>query len=261
MQRLAHVLLLLLVLSRQGYGQDTPVKIKGGDTKVVMVDHIVVTKVPRLVVTTFPFDLEVDPNKGFYDWLLPEGVKGIEADNVLKVTAAPKGDLSIRVKVRSAKFVEGQEPLYITKYGTFDFSVGDVGPQPVPPGPTPTPVPPTPSPVPVKSFRVIFVYETSKTLTKEQNSAMYGKLVRDYLSANTTPENGLLTGYRYWDKDTDASLESPTLKALWAAITPQLVNTSLPLVAVEVNGKVELIPVASSDKEMFSILKKYKEGQ
>lgn len=139
--------------------------------------------------------------------------------------------------------------------------IGDA--PPVPPGPLPpippTPVPPVPpTPVPTKSFRVIFIMETAKTPTKEQISAMYGKDVRDYLALNTTKESGQ-PGYRHWDQNTTAESESPTMKALWDAITPQI--TTLPCVAVEVNGKVEIVPLGATPAAMVATFEKYRGGK
>ena len=140
----------------------------------------------------------------------------------------------------------------------------DVGPRPPPVPPTPPdpptpPKPPVPPPPPVvKSFRVIIVAESAKTLTAQQNSVISGKAVRDYLTANTTPENGF-AGWRYWDPDVNTAKETPTMQALWTAVKPKL--TGLLCFAVEVNGNVEIVPLPATPADAVAMLAKYKGGQ
>lgn len=124
-----------------------------------------------------------------------------------------------------------------------------------PPGPTPDPKPPEPKPPePVKSFRVLFVYESGDTLTAAQHSVMYGKTVSDYLNAKTTPD-GKWAGWRRFDKDDEAANETASIKALWAAVKPQL--TGLPCVVIEVNGKAEILPFPDSPAAALALFKKY----
>jgi hypothetical protein len=130
-----------------------------------------------------------------------------------------------------------------------------------PPGPGPTPQPPEPKPpepkppAPVTSFRVLYVVETGGTLTAAQNSTIYAKSVRDYLAASTTPEGGL-PGFRVFDKDHEAGNEPPTVKALWAAVRPQV--TAVPCVAIEVNGKVTIEPLPETPAAAVALFKKYR---
>lgn len=120
------------------------------------------------------------------------------------------------------------------------------------PKPPPDPIDP-PKPV-TKSFRVFFVYESAATMTKDQVGTMYAKSVADYLTAKTTPEGGA-AGWRRYDKDTKADNDSPTMKALWAAIKPSL--TAMPCLAIELNGKVEIVPLPTTPDEALTLLKKY----
>lgn len=129
-----------------------------------------------------------------------------------------------------------------------------VGQMPIPPPVDPVdPVDPV-VPVPVKSFRVIFVYESGATYTAQQNGVLYGKAVSDYLTAKTTPE-GNLAGWRRFDKDQTADNEQPTMKALWQAVKPKL--TGMPCMVVEVNGKAEILTLPSTTAEALATLKKY----
>ena len=247
-------LFALLLVPLSLLGQDVPITATG--VKIVPIDQTITVKVDRNVAVKFPFVLETPPNLGFYDWLPSDGVKGIDAAEKYTVTSAPKGENLIRVRVRYGQYDEATKTIkYFEKYGNFSFIAGEiVPPTPTPPTPTP-PEPKPPTPTPVKSFRVIFTYESADTLTSAQNSAMYGKVVRDYLKQSCTVENGTY-GYRYWDHDETAEQESPTMKALWNAVKPKL--TTLPAVAVEVNGSVDIIPLAATPAEMVAILKKYK---
>lgn len=121
-----------------------------------------------------------------------------------------------------------------------------VGPQP-PPGPNPPPKPPEP----LKSFRVVFIFESGQTLTAAQNSVLYGKTVEDYLNATCT---GGKNGWRRRDKDLGGESD-PTMASLWAAVKPAV--TVVPCVAVERNGKVEIIPLEATPAAMVAKLKTY----
>lgn len=130
-------------------------------------------------------------------------------------------------------------------------------PPPIPPIPPVPPEPKPPTPIPVSSFRVIFVYESGKTLAAAQISTMDAKAVRDYLTANTTPEDGL-AGWRKYDKDQSSAKDSPAVNAMWQAVKSKL--TTLPCVAVEVNGHVEIVPLAATPAAMVETFKRYKSG-
>lgn len=244
----------ILLLASPLFAQDLTIK---GDTKIVQVDKIVVTHEDRLLVQSLPFTVSAAPGAFDYRWSFPSNVTALDMGDTLKVTAAPKGECTIGVNVKTIDF---DAKKVTSKFQSLTFLIGEVTPPapPVPPTPPVPPVPPPPpAPVPVKSFRVIFIYESSKTLPAAQTSTMYAKTVRDWLLANTTPEGGW-AGYRYYDKDTDAAKESPTMKSLWDAVHPKI--TTVPCVAVEVNGVVEIIPLAANPAEMVSILQKYKGG-
>lgn len=232
----------LMLLPLLSLGQDISLDVVGDGVKQVT------------VVSKFPVTVKA-PIDGFFDWDAPADVIGVDKGRTFEITSAPKGMRLIRVRVRYAKIENGQIE-YVTKFGEIPLYFGEPvpGPTPEPPGPKP-PEPKPPTPQPVKSYRVIFVYESADTLTKEQNSAMYAKEVRDYLKKSTTPENGTY-GYRYWDQNETAEKESSTMRALWGAIKPKL--TTVPVVAIEVNGVVDLLPLPATPAETVTLLKKYK---
>jgi hypothetical protein len=110
----------------------------------------------------------------------------------------------------------------------------------------------------VTSFRVIFVHESGGTLPLSQTPVSDAKVIRDYLTTNTTPE-GQWAGFRKYDKDQVPTDETPAMKALWTAVQPKL--TAIPCIVVEVNGKADIIPYPASATEALAILKKYNGGK
>lgn len=125
-------------------------------------------------------------------------------------------------------------------------------PSPDPPKPNPEPPKPEPKP-PVTSFRVIFIKESGVTLDAAQTAIPGAKAVKDYLFAKTTRENNV-TGWREYDPDTDATNDQPTMRAMWAKIQPEI--TTVPCIAIEVNGKVEILPYPANVAEALVLLKK-----
>lgn len=117
-----------------------------------------------------------------------------------------------------------------------------------PPGPTPTPIP-------VKSFHVLLIHESGKTLPAAQHSVMYGKKTRDWLTANTAAEDG----FRIFDKDQNADDDTPTIKALWTAVKPKI--ATVPCVAVAVNGNVKITPLAATPEEQVAVFERLKAGK
>lgn len=120
------------------------------------------------------------------------------------------------------------------------------------PGPDPGPGPKPPEPQPVTSFRVFLIYESADNLTPDQRGIIYGKVVADWLDANCTNGN---KGWRRRDKDAPGE-NDPSMAPLWAAIKPKITTT--PCVAIEVNGKVDILPLDASPLAMLETLKKYR---
>lgn len=136
-----------------------------------------------------------------------------------------------------------------------DFAViiGTPPPTPVPPGPIPippTPVPPGPTPIPPtpvqEGFRVIFVYESSANMTREQNNILYSAKIQDYLNRKTVKTDGY-RGWRRWDKDVNLEKETPTFKKLWADAKPNV--SALPAIIVTGDNKISVIPITDKDTE------------
>lgn len=134
-------------------------------------------------------------------------------------------------------------------------------PPPTPPQPNPDDPPtPDPKPVDVKSFRVILVQDPVATLTQAQFNTLNAKSVTDYLTANCTKEDGQ-AGWRKWSIRQNATNETTTFKALWAAVQPQIKPTDPPCVVIEVNGKAEIVSLSSSPEDQIAVFKKYNGGK
>jgi hypothetical protein len=136
-------------------------------------------------------------------------------------------------------------------------------PAPVPPGPVPPPVPPvpdpTPSPAPIQAagFRVLMIYESSAippAIPRAQYDIPRTPEVRDWLTKNTTPENGW-AGWRIGDPD--AGVAEGT--AFWSQAM-KLPRTSLPWVIVNDGDKNRGYsgPMPATAEEFLTLLKGFK---
>lgn len=142
---------------------------------------------------------------------------------------------------------------------------------PVPPIPPVPPVPPTPvdpSPFPDAGLRVLIVYETSEQgkYPPGQMSAIYSKVVRDYLDSKCVKVAGD-SEYRIYDRNVDANKESKVWQDAMAKFKRD--NQILDL-----NGKPKAVtpwlyvgngktgydgPLPATADELLSIVKKYAE--
>ncbi len=130
-------LFALLLLARPAFCQDAPqLHITGGDSIVVKIDKVIIVKEDRLVVRSLPFKINASPGAADYRWSIPAGVTATENDDVLHVTAAPKGEYTVSCRVLVVDF-----SAKATKRTTesLTFNVGDVTP--------PEPIPVVPPPV------------------------------------------------------------------------------------------------------------------
>jgi hypothetical protein len=128
----------------------------------------------------------------------------------------------------------------------------------VEPAPTPTPAPkPKPDdvkPAPVTSFRVLYIVERMATLTPGQNAVVHGAEVERFLDARTTKTDDT-RGWRRIDPHAPTDGDTPTFNALWASVKPSV--TAVPCVAVEINGKVEIVPLEETPAKMVAKFKSY----
>lgn len=237
-------LTLLLLTPLPGWAQDLKVS---GDTKVKPY------KLVSLKVEGVP------PGYTILWDVYPEDSVSSSVNQKLRSTyefVAPPG--TYKVKVRAFKEEAVLEQRVEVTIGTPPTPPGPVPPGPNPPGPTPPgPTPPNP-PAPVTSFRVLFVWESGTPLTAAQNSVINGLATAEYLDATTTKTDNT-RGWRLYDKDRATDNDTATWNALWAAVKPKV--TAVPCVAVEVNGKVDILPLGATPADMLATFKTYAGGK
>lgn len=254
-------------------------------------EKIIEIRLPTVPVTTEPDQPSPAPSPVVPGTVLVDSINDgelyvFETDVEVKVVGSPDGLISVASKKGprsfTAKFSDGvdrdeyedrtyEKPfVYVVKpvktgkcellvfAGVNDDLVRQmltvtVGPRPPPgPGPGPTPDPPKPPPGPVTTFRVIFVKESGQTLNKDQTPIPDAKVIRDYLDAKTTPEDGTV-GWRTYDPQMTIDNEPPAMKRLWTAAKPSI--TTIPCLVVEVNGNATVMPFPANVAEAVKILK------
>ena len=133
----------------------------------------------------------------------------------------------------------------------------DVDPQPDPvPEPEPEPAP-TPAPT---GFRVLFIYETSQNLTRDQMLILYSSKISDFLNDKTVKSSSGHPEWRRWDKDIKiSSKESDTLKALWDSVIPKV--GKLPQMVIAVNGRAEIYDLPANEEATLELLRRKAEGK
>ena len=132
----------------------------------------------------------------------------------------------------------------------------DIGVAPQPP---PVPVdPPDPEPVVVvpTGFRVMFVYESSASLNREQLNILNSTKIRGYLTEKCVKSDKGQPEWRFWDKDIKVGqMESKSIADMWAAIKPQL--GPLPQIAIHANGEGRIFPCPDTEAATLELLQKY----
>ena len=129
-----------------------------------------------------------------------------------------------------------------------------LGPQP-PPGPvdpTPDPViPPTPVPT---GFRVIFAFESTAAMSREQLNILHSTAITAFLNQACAKGADGRAEWRKWDKDVAISAkESATIVELWNASKPKL--DTLPRMIVAVNGSATVMDFGATEAETLAKLK------
>lgn len=132
---------------------------------------------------------------------------------------------------------------------TIDVDTG-VAPEPKPPGPKP----PDPIPVPTKELRVLFVYESGANLSRNELNVLNSLEVKKYLETHCV-KDGPTYGYRFWDKDIDATKDLPVWRDIWTATKPSI--TKLPVVVIFSGAEGKHYPLPATEKELLDLLTKY----
>lgn len=229
--------------------QDIPLKVEGEGVRTVT------------VVDKLPFTIKAPPRDALHYWELPPGVTAKRTrGNVLTITAAPKGAVTINVE---AVWFDQKAKKLIAELGEITVQVGDVpGPGPVPPGPVPPKPPdppeprPDPAPIPFQGFRVLIIYESGMNLSLTQHSIIYGKTVRDYLQAKcVVGADGKTKEFRIYDKDLDVTGDA----YLWQTAMNRGRTKTLPWLIIS-NGKTGYEgPLPNSVAETMILLRKFGE--
>jgi hypothetical protein len=214
--------------------------------------YVIESPVPLIILSSPPGHVQIDPDEGpvklrgkFSDGTGKNEIRTYSSKYVYSVSALKPGQIELLIVPIgvSAEAEVIRQPL----------TVMGLAPIPPPgPGPGPTPTP-EPAPAPVTSFRVIFVKESGATLNASQSSIPAAKVIRDYLVAKTTAENGQ-PGWREYDPDQSTTNEQPTMQKLWEAVKPKL--SKVPCLVIEVNGHATVMPFPASVDECMATLKK-----
>ena len=212
MKLMKKLLLVILLAATPVQAQSINLKLDGDGVKVVKVDKVIVVKEDRTVVDSFPFTVAADPGAGLYFWTFPVGVQAADQGDKIQVTSAPKGSLTISVKLISADLdKDGKFKGFVTRFGSVTFDVGGVTPPvppPVPPDPKPPdpPKPPEPpAPIPLSGLRALIVYETSDIMNMPAQQALIITSTELQLYMNgkgAKDSDGKTAAFRKLDKDT-----------------------------------------------------------
>jgi len=174
----------------------------------------------------------------------PDPPQLLEVGNTVAFIA-PKGT-KLRVTVTDTDF----EKKTVTRTRIDVTFEGD--PKPV----DPTPVDP-PKPVVLEGdLRVLFLYETSATLSSGQSNVLISPVVRKYLDDNCFGGN---TGYRFWDKDTTITTDAPIWKDLLAAAKAD--STPIPKLVIFKGNKGVSFPWPDSADKVVETVKPYVKGK
>lgn len=131
-------------------------------------------------------------------------------------------------------------------------------PVPVPPGPEPgpTPQPPTPG----KLARVLAVYESTAPMTRGQLAMLNSAAVVEKLNA-ICPLDGRVKAWRFWDKDIDASKETPGWQTALSLAKTDPTFTQVPrlFIFTDKDGQVasKSYPFPGTEAEFLGILSNY----
>lgn len=157
------------------------------------------------------------------------------------------------VAVAASKTGEQAEGSFVVVIGSGKAD-DDKKDDPIPP---PKPKPDPPAPEPVTSFHVVIIYESGKTYDAKTAGVLNSGDIRAYLDSVTTPDEGT-KGWRMRDKDISADNDTAFQKDMWADVKAKLRPENVPCWAVEVNRKIEIIPLPGSVAEGLATLRKYK---
>lgn len=128
-----------------------------------------------------------------------------------------------------------------------------MGPRP-PPGPTPIPDVNPPAPT---GFRVLFIYNTTANLTREQYNTLFSTKIVEYLNSHCVkggPQN--LPEWRKWSPTiTITDQESKTMRDLWNSVDHAKIADKLPQIVIAVNGEAQTFPLPATEADTLALLR------
>jgi hypothetical protein len=140
--------ILLLAFASQTPAQDVALQIKG-DVEIVKVTRLVPLVEDREIIKKLPFDVLAPKDADGYWWTVPAGVTANDKGDALEITAAPNGELTIKIKVQTITFDIDFEKKTVKKKTTFTFGSRTLNIGAIPPVPPPPPPPPPPPDTPL----------------------------------------------------------------------------------------------------------------
>lgn len=183
------VLAILYTFIVGSFSTAQDLKIVGGDVKTVEVDKVVVVKEQLLLVGKVPFSITAPTGGVGYIWDVPSNATWKRRNEVVEITAAPKGMMTVSVEWNTAEIVDGKIK-FTSRSASIMFAVGEVGPAPKPPDPKP------PEPSADNPFVIAWKTETIEKrasyaaviaglyngYAREAKTAMTGKALFEFMS-------------------------------------------------------------------------------
>lgn len=159
-----------------------------GDVKTVEVPRTVVVLDKIQQVEKLPVVVVAPAGATDYRWKIPAGVTVTDDESeTLEITAAPRGSITVSVRMKSYSIVDGKL-IVAVKVHQLTFSIGEVGPNPKPPGPDPQPT--------ADKVWLIVVHET------DMSNSSAGRLLGDLDYWKSLEAKG--HKFRFYDKDNAA---------------------------------------------------------
>jgi len=239
-----------------------PAPAPAGDPSKLSADqwYVIDSDVPLIVLASPAGLVKVSEEAG------PVKLKGRFVDGAGKVeTRTYKGKhvyvveavASGRVELLVVPVGAASEKEVIRRTVDVDSGKGPIPPpKPVDP---PTPKPPEPDPV-VGPLRVIFVFESNKPLSREQDAAIRSPVVEKYLNERCAKDAKGRPEWNSFDPQQQFGPGfNPTLKELFATSLVEAKKV-LPAVVVAVGRDARVYPV-TTEAELLALLKRHAEGK
>lgn len=252
-----HSLLLIVALHFSPHRADVPAVPKAtpapavGPASQPVADGLIVSITPKEIRGAVGELIPIKAESGaeFVTWRATEGLK------ILNDEPPDPARKSILVHAKEGGTYAICASIPFEKGTRSAITLVTIGPRPPPVPPGPTPQPDIVPPIPALGFRVLIVYETGDLpkYPKGQLATLYGKEVRDYLSAKCVKgDDGKTAEWRIWDADVSTAGESK----LWQDAMKR--PRGKPPTILISDGKTGYEgPLPNTIEETLSLLKRY----